>query len=55
MEAAERDPYIHRIGDYVVKVSFQEKEPKIEDQWREYLRYREEKGELFSFREGEQS
>lgn len=30
--------YVHRIGDYVVKVRFQEKGPTIDDKMEEYLR-----------------
>ena len=31
--------YIHRIGDYVVKVRFQEEGPSIDDKMEEYLRH----------------
>lgn len=31
--------YVHRIGDYVVKVRFQEKGPTIDDKMEEYLRH----------------
>lgn len=31
--------YIHRIGDYVVKVRFQEEGPNIDDKVEEYLRH----------------
>lgn len=30
--------YVHRIGDYIVKVRFQEKGPTIDDKMEEYLR-----------------
>lgn len=30
--------YIHRIGDYIVKVRFQESGPSIDDKMEEYLR-----------------
>ena len=30
--------YVHRIGDYIVKVCFQEKGPTIDDKMEEYLR-----------------
>ena len=33
-----KNVYIHRIGDYVVKVRFQEDGPTINDKMREYLR-----------------
>lgn len=29
--------YVHRIGDYVVKVRFQKKGPSIDDKMKEYL------------------
>lgn len=31
--------YVHRIGDYVVKVKFQETGPDIDDKMEEYLRH----------------
>lgn len=31
--------YVHRIGDYVVKVKFQKDGPNIDDKMEEYLRY----------------
>ena len=31
--------FIHRIGDYVVKVRFQEEGPTIDDKMEEYLRH----------------
>lgn len=31
--------YVHRIGDYVVKVKFQEAGPDIDDKMEEYLRH----------------
>lgn len=31
--------YVHRIGDYVVKVTFQENGASIDDRLREYLRH----------------
>lgn len=31
--------FVHRIGDYVVKVRFQEKGPSIDDKMEEYLRH----------------
>lgn len=31
--------FLHRIGDYVVKVSFQKEGPTIDDKMEEYLRY----------------
>ena len=31
--------FIHRIGDYVVKVRFQEEGPSIDDKMEEYLRH----------------
>lgn len=31
--------FIHRIGDYVVKVRFQKKGPTIDDKMEEYLRH----------------
>lgn len=31
--------YVHRIGDYVVKVTFQEEGASIEDRLKEYLRH----------------
>lgn len=31
--------YVHRIGDYVVKVRFQEKGPTIDERMEEYLRH----------------
>lgn len=31
--------FIHRIGDYVVKVRFQEEGPTIDDRMEEYLRH----------------
>lgn len=31
--------YVHRIGDYVVKVRFQKEGPGIEDKMEEYLRH----------------
>lgn len=31
--------YVHRIEDYVVKVSFQKKGPTIDDKMEEYLRH----------------
>lgn len=31
--------YVHRIGDYVVKVRFQEDGPSIDDKMEEYLRH----------------
>ena len=31
--------YIHRIGNYVVKVRFQEEAPSIDDKMEEYLRH----------------
>lgn len=31
--------YVHRIGDYVVKVRFQEEGPSIDDKMEEYLRH----------------
>lgn len=30
--------YVHRIGDYIVKVRFQEEGPTIDDKMEEYLR-----------------
>lgn len=34
-----KNVYVHRIGEYVVKVRFQEKGPTIDDKLEEYLRY----------------
>ncbi|MEH2960473.1 DUF6870 family protein [Candidatus Merdisoma sp. JLR.KK006] len=31
--------FVHRIGDYVVKVSFQKEGPTIDDKMEEYLRH----------------
>ncbi len=31
--------FVHRIGDYVVKVKFQEQGPTIDDKMEEYLRH----------------
>ncbi len=31
--------FLHRIGDYVVKVSFQKEGPTIDDKMEEYLRH----------------
>lgn len=31
--------FVHRIGDYVVKVRFQEEGPSIDDKMEEYLRH----------------
>ncbi len=31
--------YVHRIGDYVVKVKFQKEGPGIDDKMEEYLRH----------------
>ena len=31
--------YVHRVGDYVVKVSFQKEGPGIDDKMEEYLRH----------------
>lgn len=31
--------YVHRIGDYIVKVRFQEEGPTIDDKMEEYLRH----------------
>ena len=31
--------YVHRVGDYVVKVSFQKEGPGIDDKIEEYLRH----------------
>lgn len=31
--------YVHRIGDYVVKVRFEEEGPSIDDKMKEYLRH----------------
>lgn len=31
--------FVHRIGDYVVKVRFQKEGPTIDDKMEEYLRY----------------
>lgn len=31
--------YIHRIGDYIVKVKFQKEGPDIDDKMEEYLRH----------------
>lgn len=31
--------YVHRIGDYVVKVKFQKDGPSIDDKMEEYLRH----------------
>jgi hypothetical protein len=31
--------YVHRIGDYVVKVRFQKEGPDIDDKMEEYLRH----------------
>lgn len=31
--------FIHRIGDYIVKVRFQEEGPTIDDKMEEYLRH----------------
>lgn len=31
--------YVHRIGDYVVKVKFQKEGPSIDDKMEEYLRH----------------
>lgn len=31
--------YVHRIGDYVVKVRFQKEGPSIDDKMEEYLRH----------------
>lgn len=31
--------FVHRIGDYVVKVRFQKKGPTIDDKMEEYLRH----------------
>lgn len=31
--------YVHRIGDYVVKVQFQKEGPDIDDKMEEYLRH----------------
>lgn len=31
--------FVHRIGDYVVKVRFQEQGPTIDDKMEEYLRH----------------
>lgn len=31
--------YVHRVGDYVVKVKFQEEGPDIDDKMEEYLRH----------------
>lgn len=31
--------YVHRIGDYVVKVKFQKEGPSIDDKIEEYLRH----------------
>ena len=31
--------YVHRIGEYVVKVKFQEEGPSIDDKMEEYLRH----------------
>lgn len=33
-----KNVYIHKIGDYVVKVRFQEDGPTIDDKMKEYLR-----------------
>jgi len=33
-----QNPYIHRIGDYVVKVKFQEKGPTLNDRISEYIK-----------------
>lgn len=34
-----KNVYVHRIGDYVVKVRFQEEGPSIDDKMEEYLRH----------------
>lgn len=34
--------YVHRMGDYVVKVKFQKEGPSIDDKMEEYLRHLEE-------------
>ena len=31
--------YVHRVGDYVVKVTFQKEGPDIDDKMQEYLRH----------------
>ncbi len=36
--AQTKNVYVNRIGDYVVKVSFQESGPTIDDKMAEYLR-----------------
>lgn len=34
-----KNVYVHRIGDYVVKVRFQKEGPSIDDKMEEYLRH----------------
>lgn len=34
-----KNVYVHRIGDYVIKVKFQKEGPNIDDKMEEYLRH----------------
>ena len=42
------DPYVYRIGDYTVKVSFQKEGPTIDDKMEEYLRRLAKRQEWYS-------
>lgn len=34
-----KNVYVHRVGDYVVKVKFQEEGPTMDDKLKEYVRH----------------